>query len=336
MAESTFRKLGKIQTESEAYAYMEGLRWPNGPVCPHCGNTEKHYYLKPRKTLTEGVESRKTRTGSHSERRVWKCANKECRKQFSVTTGTIFHGSKVPLVTWLMVVFEMCANKNGVAAREIARKYGVAPKTAWFMTQRIREAMKSNNLIPMVGTIVSDETWIGGDPTNDNHRKPKVDPVPFQPGTGIPNQRTDKTPVVSLINADTGEVRSQVVARVTGTTIRKFMAENVAMEASHLMTDEGAGYDTLGLEFGSHETVNHSAGEYARGSVSINKAENYFSQVKRSIDGTHHHISKEHLARYITEYDYRYSTCAMNDTQRMNHLMGQTERRISYKRVRGA
>ncbi|HXA31705.1 MAG TPA: IS1595 family transposase [Acidimicrobiales bacterium] len=208
MAESTFRKLAKIQTESEAYAYMEALRWPNGPVCPHCANTEKHYYLKPRKTLTEGVESRKTRTGSYSERRVWKCANKECRKQFSVLTGTIFHGSHVPLVTWLMVVYEMCANKNGMAAREIERRYGVAPKTAWFMAHRIREAMKSNNLIPMVGTIVSDETWIGGDRQNDNHRKPKVDPVPFQLGSGRPNQHTDKTPVLSLINADTGEVRS--------------------------------------------------------------------------------------------------------------------------------
>ena len=335
MAESTFRKLAKIQTESEAYAYMESLRWPNGPVCPHCGNKEKHYYLKPRKALTEGVESRKTRTGSHSERRVWKCADPACRKQFSVLTGTIFHGSKVPLVTWLMVVYEMCANKNGIAAREIERRYAVAPKTAWYMTQRIREAMKSNNLLPMVGTIVADETWIGGDPHNDNHRKPEVEPVPFQPGSDRPNLKTDKTPVVSLINADTGEIRSRVVARVTGDTIRKFMAENVAMGASHLMTDEGAQYFRLGEEFGSHETVNHSAGEYVRDHVSINKAENYFSQVKRSIDGTHHHVSKEHLDRYITEYDFRYTTCGLDDAQRMNALMAQTDRRISYKRVRG-
>jgi transposase-like protein len=113
----------QIKTEADAYAYMESLRWPDGPVCPHCGSIEKHYFLKPRKG-----NARKTRTGSLTERRVWKC--KTCRKQFSVITGTVFHGSKVPLHTWLMVVFEMCANKNGIAAREIARKYGVAPKTA--------------------------------------------------------------------------------------------------------------------------------------------------------------------------------------------------------------
>jgi len=124
----------KIANEGDAYAYMERLRWPNGPVCPHCQH-DKAYFLKP----SNGV-SRPTRTGTHSQRRVWKCA--KCRRQFSVTTGTVFHGSRVSLQTWLFVFFEMCANKNGLTAREVERKYGVAPKTAWFMTHRIREAMR--------------------------------------------------------------------------------------------------------------------------------------------------------------------------------------------------
>ena len=126
----------RITDEASAYAYMESLRWPDGPVCPHCGH-DKAYFLKP----ANGT-SRATRTGAPTQRRVWKCA--KCRKQFSVITGTIFHGSKVSLQTWLFVFFEMVANKNGLAAREVERRYGVAPKTAWFMTQRIREAMANS------------------------------------------------------------------------------------------------------------------------------------------------------------------------------------------------
>ena len=138
MPKTNLMSLAKsIKTEADAYSYMETLRWPNGPICPHCGSMEKHYFLTPK---TADGQARKTRTGTLTQRRVWKC--KTCRKQFSVITGTVFHGSKVPLHTWLMVVFEMCSNKNGIAAREIERKYGVAPKTAWFMTHRLREAMK--------------------------------------------------------------------------------------------------------------------------------------------------------------------------------------------------
>ena len=125
----------RITSEAAAYEYMEQLRWPDGPVCPHCGSVAKHYFLTPK-----AAEGRSTRRGKVSERRVWKC--KDCRRQFSVTVGTIFHGSKIPLSTWLFVVFEIVSSKNGVAAREIQRKYELMPKTAWFMMQRIREAMK--------------------------------------------------------------------------------------------------------------------------------------------------------------------------------------------------
>src|SRR5205814_4872117 len=125
----------------------------------------KHYFLTPKTKDSHNVAARKTTRGTMTQRRVWKC--KTCRKQFSVITGTVFHGTKVPLHTWLMVVFEMCANKNGIAAREIARKYGVAPKTAWFMTHRLREAMKDKAPHKLLtGTVVADETWIGGEPKN--------------------------------------------------------------------------------------------------------------------------------------------------------------------------
>ena len=246
-------------------------------------------------------------------------------------TGTVFHGSKVSLRTWLFVVFEMAANKNGFAAREIERKYGVAPKTAWFMAHRIREAMA--NRAPgslLVGTIVADETWIGGDPKN-HHWKP-IEPELLKPGHS--RVRTDKTPVVSLVSVETGEVRSRVVADVTGRTLRKVIEQQVDIANSHLQTDAASAYLPVGREFLSHQSVAHERGEYVRDGVTTNRLEGYFAQMKRSIDGTHHHVSKVHLHRYVSEFDFRYSTCKDTDAVRMARLMGQTGgRRLRYRDV---
>jgi transposase-like protein len=338
---STFTDLAaEIPDEPAAWAYLERLRWPSGvPTCPHCGYQGANY-IRPLNGST-----RRTRTGSQSARRLWQC--QACRKQFSAMTGTIFHGSKVPLRTWLFVIFEMAANKNGMAAREIERKYGVAPKTAWFMAHRLREAMKTKGPQHLlVGTIVSDETWIGGDPTNrhggmpDRSKARKADrkvPVQVVPGKLHTKQKkTLKTPVVALINADTGEVRSRVVRDVTGATLGKVIADNVDMEHSVLYTDEAQHYDTLGREFIEHNAVNHSEGEYVRGMVTTNRAEGYFGQLKRSLDGTHHKISKEHLPRYLSHFDFLYSTSAMSDSQRMAKMVdGAAGRRLSYKRITG-
>jgi transposase-like protein len=312
-----------IKTEADAYRYMESLRWPDGPVCPHCGSLEKHYFLTPK----TGTDARKTRTGAETQRRVWKC--KTCRKQFSVITGTVFHGTKVPLHTWLMVVFEMCANKNGIAAREIERKYGVAPKTAWFMTQRLREAMKNRAPERLIsGTVVADETFIGPTP-RFQHGYKRV-----QGGQG--QMRPDKTTVVSLIDKDSGEVRSRVIPNVTGDNLHAVLAENVSIPHTVLHTDAERSYRHVAHKFAGHEVVNHVTGEYVRGAVSTNQAENYFSQLKRSLDGTHHHVSREHLPRYLAEFDFRYSTRELSDSDRMRKLIGRTGgRRLSYKPLTG-
>jgi transposase-like protein len=315
----------RLRSEADAYKFMEELRWGAGePVCPHCGDSGASY-IAP----TNGV-SRKTRTGAMSERRVWRCFT--CRKQFSVMTGTVFHGSKVSLRVWVLVVFEMCASKNGVSAREIERKYGVCPRTAWFILHRIREAMKADELVEtMKGTIVADETWIGGKPSN-RHASASRNPVRIKRVEG--NMNTEKTPVLSLINTTTGEVRSRVVPNVTGAVLRKVIATQVDMAGSTLHTDAGSWYLGLGQEFIRHESVNHEAGEYVRGDVTTNQAEGFFSQLKRSIDGTHHHVSVEHLPRYLAEFDFRYSTRKMDDTARMERMMCQTGgRRLTYKRV---
>jgi transposase-like protein len=310
--------MNKIPTEADAYLLLEGLRWADGVVCPHCGSVAAHYFLKPR----DGSSTRATRTGSRSQRRVWKC--RDCRKQFSVLTGTIFHGTKISLRTWLFVIFEMCASKNGVAAREIERKYDLTPKSAWYMTHRIREAMKREPLAGLLrGTVVADETWMGGKPKNMHRSK--------RPTWGH-SHAENKTAVLSLVDTTNGEVRSEVVREVTGATVAQVMARQVDLPGSTLHTDEAKHYLKLGKQFRAHESVNHSDGEYVRGTVSTNAAEGYFSQLKRSIDGTHHALSSVHLPRYLAEFDYRYSTRDLTDSQRMTQVIGRVAgRRLSYK-----
>jgi transposase-like protein len=329
MARITVTELAKdLPDEESAWKYLENMRWHGQPVCPHCGSSDPHYFLTPQ------GEGRKTRTGTISVRRVWKC--KSCRKQFSVTTGTIFHSTRVSPRIWIFVLFEMAANRNGIAAREIERKYGVAPKTAWMMTQKIRTAMANRAPGMMVGTIIADESWVGGDPKNGRHYKRHPEPEKIQPGAARPNQMTDKQPIVAIVNADTGEIHSTVVTDVSGARVRKAIAEHVDIAQSHLMTDEPHAYTTMGQEFLTHETVNHSQGEYSRKGVSSNKAENFFSQLKRSLDGTHRSISKAHLGKYLGEFAFRSSTRDLSDQERMELLMGQTEVRVSYKRIKMA
>jgi transposase-like protein len=310
----------RVDGEASAYLLLEELRWPNGPVCPHCGN-RKAYFLKP----ANGVSRPSGPNRKLSQRRVWKCS--KCRKQFSVLTGTIFHGTKVSIEIWLMVMVQMCSAKNGISAREIERMHGVTPETAWYMLHRLREAMKREPLVGMLtGTIVADETWVGGNPKNKHVSK-----------RGVTRQgSTEKTPVLSLVNVETGEIRSQVMPSVTARTLRRVIREEVDTAQSDLQTDQATYYLTLGRLFKSHQSVNHSTGEYVRGNVTTNRAEGYFAQLKRSINGTHHHVSKEHLHRYLAEFDFRYCTCKLDDSARLQRMVTQSAgRRLSYKPLTG-
>ncbi len=318
MSETSLIRLAeRIPNEGTAYEYLEELRWGGSPVCPHCGNEERCYFLKP-----ANGKSRATRTGKPTQRRLWKCG--ACRKQFSVLTDTVMHGTKIPVRTWVFVIFEMCASKNGVSAREIERKYGLAPRSAWFMTHRIREAMNADGLSVFTGTVIADETFIGGRATN-MHKRDRQRKIT---GTGS----VDKVAVLSLVNKGTGEVRSRVIPSVTRHNLRKAIAEQVNMAGSVLHTDSATPYQEIGREFIAHESVNHNAGEYVRGDVTTNHAEGYFSQLKRSLDGTHHHVSKEHLPRYLAEFDYRHSTRRATDAERVDDLLTRVAgRRLAYK-----
>jgi transposase-like protein len=307
----------RVTDEASAYRFLEELRWGDEPVCPHCASIGQHYFLN-----AQGA-GRKTRTGKVSHRRVWAC--RDCRKQFSVLTGTVMHGTKVEVKTWVSVIYEMCASKNGVSSRELERKYGLKPKTAWFLCHRIREAMKRDPIVtPFTGTVIADETWFGGDPKN-RHFKDR----PHKSGL------SDKTPIVSLVSEDTGEVRSRVVPNVRGDTLGTVIRQETDIRRTTLHTDESDGYKRVARDAAAHKSVNHGRYEYARDGVTTNRVEGYFAQLKRSIDGTHHAVSVEHLDRYLAEFDYRYSTRTLTDSQRMARLMGQVGgRRLAYKKPR--
>jgi transposase-like protein len=208
----------EISTEADAYLYFENLRWNGNPVCAHCDSTNV-YFIDP----ANGV-SRATRTAAMSQRRVWRC--RTCKKQFSVITNTIMHGTKVSIRIWVMVIFEMMASKNGVAAREVERKYGITPCSAWFMLHRIREAMSHDDAHLFTGNVVADETFIGGEPKN-RHRNAK----------GRNSHARQKTPVMALIDADTGEARYKVIADVSARTLRSQIVKNVDLTSATLHSD---------------------------------------------------------------------------------------------------
>jgi transposase-like protein len=331
---SILRLVEQIPDEAAAYEWLEKRRWNGRPECPHCGNRERCYYLNP----ANGV-SRETRTGAATQRRLWKCGS--CRKQFSVLTGTVMHGTKTPVRTWAFVLVEMAANKNGVSAREVARKYDLCPRSAWFLVHRIREAMKADPVAsPFVGTVVADETFFGHTPKRRRLYEPPMDaePVRVKPGERqlLQNSHLNKTIVLTLVERDTGRAHSRVIPDVTGATLRKAIAERVILASTTLHTDEGAGYRVLRAELAGHKTVNHSQDEYARREggevVTSNQAENFFSQLKRSLDGTHHHVSRYHLHRYLAEFDLRYSTRKMTDSERTAVIVGRCGgRRLTYK-----
>lgn len=323
-----------VPDEASAYRFLEGMRWVDGAVCPHRGHDDCRF-LEPE----NGQGTRRTRTGAMSARRVWQC--RSCRKQFSVLTGTVMQGTKISVRIWVFVMFEIASNKNGIAAREVERRYGLTAKSAWHLLHRLREAMKVSPVAEPLGgeghVIVADETFIGGRMNAMNRKTRKqLDERPIRPGDKSGGNLTNKVAVLTLIDTDTGESRSRVVPDVTGKTLRKAIAEQVDMARATLHTDEAKAYKTFGHEFAAHETVNHSEDEYVRytpdGVVTSNAAENFFSQLKRSLDGTHHHVSRKHLHRYLGEFDFRYSTRDLSDTERMLLLYDQAEGvRLTYR-----
>jgi transposase-like protein len=296
-----------FQDETKAREWLEDHLWPQGPVCPHCGVTNEA-------TLIEGKK--------HAHRDGLYMCN-ACRQQFTVTVGTIFERSHVPLNKWLQATFLLCASKKGMSSHQLHRMLGVTYKTAWFMSHRIREAMKPGETTPfgMGGKFVeSDETYIGRKP---GRKKAKA-------GAG------HKLAVMSLVERG-GAVRSFHMEDVTAKTMYDVLAKNVSREAN-LRTDELAFYKGMGWNFASHEMVKHSEDEYVRGDAHTNTIEGFFSIFKRGMTGVYQHCSEQHLQRYLTEFDFRYSNrsgLGIDDKERAARaLKGVVGKRLTYRRTR--
>lgn len=307
---------------NKAREHLEAIQWPNGPVCPHCGNVDAARITK--------LQGKSTRPG------VYKC--KECAKPFTVTVGTVFERSHIPLNVWLAASALMAASKKGMSAHQLHRMLGVTYKTAWFMEHRLREAMKADVKSdgPLGGegkTVEADKTYIGkkDDQSPSKHRRGR----PYlkrKPGS-------IKRTVVALVERG-GAVRSFHVETATKATVREILFTN-ASRKSKLYTDESNLYHGMNAEYDAHRTVHHTSGEYVRYEadqvVHTNTIENVFSVFKRGMHGVYQHCGEAHLHRYLAEFDFRYnrrSALGVADTERHDMLLARIGgKRLTYRRI---
>jgi transposase-like protein len=299
--------------EAAAFDRLEAIVWPAGPVCPHCGCIERIYALKgvrskPSKKNPEGV----VRHG------LKKCG--DCRQQFTVRKNTVFEDSHAPLHLWFQAAFLVCSSKKGVSSNQLSRTLGVTLQTAWFMSHRLREAMRTGRLAPMGGAgaaVEADETFIGRREGSIKRR-----------GHG------HKNAVLSLVDRKNKQVRSFHIDGTSADDIVPIVKANVAKETA-MMTDESGAYFTLGEHFASHESVNHKADEWVRDDVHTNTIEGYFSIFKRGMKGVYQHCSEKHLHRYVAEFDFRYNNrirLGVGDSERaIIALRGIVGKRLTYR-----
>lgn len=296
----------QFQNEAAAFAYVEARLWPQGAHCPHCGECER----------VKRLAGKTTRIGLH------KCYS--CKGQFTVRQGSIFESSHLPLHLWLQVIHLMCASKKGISTRQIQRMLQCSMKTAWFLTHRIREAMADGSVEPFGqggGDVEADETYIGHD------------------GSYSPKGGSNMNAVLSLVDRNTGRVRSVVMDNVTTKSVTKELGAGVAWEA-RLITDSANVYRQIGSVLAGHESVNHSIGEYvskADPTVHTNTVEGTFSIFKRGMRGIYQHCAKKHLHRYLAEFDFRYSNriaVGVDDTARVERaVLGAHGKRLTYETV---
>ncbi len=297
--------------ETTARRFLEAQRWPDGPHCPFCGQVDTIKSLPAKGSMGPGW---------------YNC--RDCRRKFTIRVGTLYERSHVPLHVWLYATHLLCSSKKGISAHQLHRMLGVTYKTAWFMAHRIREGMRETKPGPLGGkgkTVEADETYIGGKEKNKHRSKRNKANIGGQ----------GKAVVFSLVERS-GRVRSQQVPEVSAKTLRPVLVAQVDRK-SFLMSDDAGQYRVMGPEFARHEVVNHGAGEYVRGVAHTNTIEGYFSILKRGITGTYHHVSQQHLKRYLAEFDFRYnerSALGVNDTERtVKALKGITGKRLTYRRT---
>jgi transposase-like protein len=300
--------------EAAAFTFLESLLWADGAVCPKCGTIGQAGKL-------EGVRSKGSKKNPEGVERhgLWKCY--ACRQQFTVRVGTVFESAHIPLHKMLQAVYLLSSSKKGISAHQIHRALEITYKSAWFLCHRIREAMRARNLPPMGGegkTVEIDETYIGGKDKNKHaHKRPKI-------GRG----GISKEIAFSLVERG-GKVRSHHVPTVTAKTLKPILEEQIHADTTVYSDMGGARPARM---FAKHGMVNHGISEYVRGEIRTNTIEGYFSILKRGITGTYHHVSPQHLKRYLAEFDFRYNERRVDDSERAKSaLMGISGKRLTYK-----
>jgi transposase-like protein len=301
----------RFQDEQAAYDWVEAHLWPHGPECPRCHGRER---------VTK-LQGKSTRIGTY------KC--KDCRKPFTVKIGTIFEDSHIPMRMWLQAIALLCASKKGISSNQLHRMLGVTLKSAWFMSHRIREAMRDGVLAPFGsggGDVEVDETFIGRDLDAIAKMKRRRPPT-----------WSEKMKVLSLVDWTSGQARSFVVDGLSAKDVAPILSANIAKEP-RLLSDEAPRYIGHGRQFREHGSVNHAADEYVSRTdptVHTNNIEGFFSIFKRGMRGTYQHASKRHLHRYMAEFDFRYSArirLGVNDEQRaIKALKGAKGKRLTYR-----
>jgi transposase-like protein len=280
-------------TEQSCREYLAKRRWHGTTVCQHCKNTEKIYRFK--------------------DGRLYKCG--VCRKQFTVTMGTVMESSKIPLQTWFLAAYVIAAHKKGIASVQLAKDMGITQKTAWFLLHRIRYGLGENMFgknEKLKGVVEADETYVGA------------------PEHGGKRGRGAKKIIVMGMHERGGKVMAQQIDRAD-VELASVVSENVA-EGSTLMTDEFKTYNTLNHLY-QHETVNHSRKEYVRGVAHTNTIENFWSVMQRGIYGIYHTVSKKHMNQYCNEFAYRHNTREVTDSERFEDAVMKMEGRLSWKKL---
>lgn len=290
--------------EDTARKHLEAIRWADGVTCPHCGGTEK---CKP--AVMKSKPS-KLKPEIEEMRGFYHCG--DCRKRFTVRTGTVYERSHIALHKWLFATWLLCSSKKGMSAHQLHRMIGVTYKSAWFMAHRIREAMNESNPDTMGGNgiVEADETYFG----KKSGAAPELTTSGKQFTKRKGSARIPKRSVVSLVERG-GNVRSFHVDRADKETVVNILMNNVSKEAT-LFTDESRLYSGADTHFAGHETVNHASGEYVRGIVNTNSIEGFFSIFKRGMKGVYQHCSEKHLQRYLSEFDFRYNSRDLSDAVR--------------------
>jgi len=301
--------------ERTAVEFFEDQRWGSFPRCPHC-DTLNVYQMEDSKTGDRQANCR------------WRC--RECKKQYTVRTGTVMEDSRIPLRHWAYAFWSAASSKKGVSALQIKRQTGLSYKSALFLMHRIRFAMApTGGGEKLDGIVEVDETYVGGKP---RHRVPHA-PVPRNPNNPVSNHQTRKkrhTPVFAAVQRS-GAARVRVLPDVTAATLKSAVNQHVDY-AARLMSDENPSYKKIGKEYASHDTIEHKHYIYARGDVTTNTVEGFFSLLKRGIYGVYHNVSRKHLQRYLDEFEFRYNHRMIDDGARtVAAIKGSEGKRLMYR-----